>query len=187
MAKREKAVLEEDARYLWSKYCGFLDLTMQQFKNIQEELLLEQLQMVATSPLGRRLLRGSKPTNVADFRRIAKLTKYGDYLPDLEDGNDASLPEPAYSWVHTTGARGDFKYIPYTLRAYEQVLDNMLGAIILSCATRKGDVKVRPGDKVLYNTLNSKRFHCIRLRATLTHGVFDHRWIGIFQTPSSSA
>ena len=95
---------EQDPQVVWQKYCGFLDLSMQQFKEIQEQLLMEQLQIVSASPLGKRLLRGSLPKSVDEFRKIARLTKYGDYLPDLDNGNDASLPEPAYQWAHTTGA-----------------------------------------------------------------------------------
>ena len=137
---------------IWQKYCGFLDLSLEEFNQIQRELLLDELQVVGKSPLGRRLLRGSSPRSVDEFRRIARLTKYGDYLPDLESGNDASLPEPAYHWVHTTGARAEYKHIPYTRRAYDVVADNVMAAFILSCARRKGEVSIGPDHRVLYNT-----------------------------------
>lgn len=137
---------------IWQKYCGFLDLDHQEFKQIQRELLLDEIAIVHDSPLGRRLMRGRQPRNVDEFRQVVKLTKYGDYLPDLEDGNDEALPERAYHWVHTTGARAEYKHIPYTRRGYDVVVDNVMAAFILGCANRKGEVNIGPGDRVLYNT-----------------------------------
>jgi len=137
---------------IWRKYCGFLDLTLEEFREIQRELLMDQLLVIHDSVLGRRLLRGSLPKSIAEFRRVARLTKYGDYLPDLENGNDAVLPSPPHYWVHTTGARAEYKYIPYTRRGYDVVVDNLMAAFILSCATRKGEVNIEPHDRVLYNT-----------------------------------
>ncbi|MDA0733650.1 MAG: GH3 auxin-responsive promoter family protein [Chloroflexi bacterium] len=125
---------------------------MDDFNQIQRDLLLDELRSVHESPLGRRLLRGTLPKSIEEFRRTVRLTKYGDYLPDLENGNDSALPEPGYRWVHTTGARAEYKHIPYTLRAYEVVLDNVMAAFILSCANGKGEVNIGPDDRALYNT-----------------------------------
>ncbi|MBI2855862.1 MAG: GH3 auxin-responsive promoter family protein [Chloroflexi bacterium] len=152
MALPHEATLEQDAQTVWQKYCGFLDISLKEFKEIQEQLLMEQLEIVSSSPLGRRLLRGSLPQSVAEFRRIARLTKYGDYLPDLENGNNAALPKPSDHWAHTTGARGDLKFVPYTQQGYDWVADNLLSAFILSCASKRGDVNIKQGDRVLYNT-----------------------------------
>jgi hypothetical protein len=137
---------------IWQKYCGFLDLSLEEFNQIQRELLLDELQIVSNSRLGRRLLRSSLPKSIDEFRRIVRLTRYGDYLPDLENASDAALPEPAYHWVHTTGARAEYKHIPYTRRAYDVVADNLMAAFILSCANRKGEVNIGPDHRVLYNT-----------------------------------
>ena len=147
-----KGVLNDDPSYIWAKYCGFLDLTMNQFKEIQEELLQEQLEIVSKSPLGRRLLRGTLPTTVNEFRRIARVTRYGDYLPELGKDSDEALPEPAYVWSQTTGAAAEHKYVPYSQRAFQRVLDNVLGACILAAANRKGEVNLSHGDRVLFNT-----------------------------------
>ena len=152
MALPTKSWADQDHQIIWQKYCGFLDLSMQQFKEIQEQLLVEQLKIVSASPLGRRLLRGSLPKSVDEFRKVARLTKYGDYLPDLDNGNDPSLPEPAFQWVQTTGARGDLKYVPYTRQGYNWVAENAMAAFILSCADKKGEINLKFGDKVLYNT-----------------------------------
>ena len=55
-------------------------------------------------------------------------------------------------WAHTTGAQADFKWVPYTQRGLERTLDSLMSAFILASAERHGDVNVRPGDTVLYNT-----------------------------------
>ena len=54
-----------DPKISWRKYCGFLDISTQEFLDIQEQLLLEQIDLVSGSPLGRRLLRGTVPNSVA--------------------------------------------------------------------------------------------------------------------------
>ena len=38
---------------VWQMYCGFLDMTLDDFMAVQERLLLEQLDMVNNSPWGR--------------------------------------------------------------------------------------------------------------------------------------
>jgi hypothetical protein len=43
-----------DKEELWKRYCGFLDLTVEEFLQIQRTLLAEQLSLVADSTLGRR-------------------------------------------------------------------------------------------------------------------------------------
>ena len=83
----------------WQKYCGFLDLSLEEFKDIQRELLMEQLALVHNGPLGRRLLRGGSPKNVAEFRKMARLTKYGDYLPELAIAPHEEMP-PRINTAH---------------------------------------------------------------------------------------
>ena len=56
---------------VWSKYCGFLDLSLKQFMSIQESLLLQQLEKVADCTLGHRLVGARVPTTVEDFRRLS--------------------------------------------------------------------------------------------------------------------
>ena len=140
-----------DPKLAWMKYCGFLDLSMQDFLEIQEELLGEQIDLIRASPLGRRVLRGMAPKNAAEFRQEVPLTTYGDYVPFLSPGNDSVLSEKPVEWTHTTGAQADFKWIPYTRRGIERLLDNLMAAFILAAASSRGEVNVWPGDTVLYN------------------------------------
>ena len=45
---------------VWRQYCGFLDLSLEEFMKIQERLLLEQLDLVSRSEWGRLFLRGPR-------------------------------------------------------------------------------------------------------------------------------
>jgi hypothetical protein len=119
---------------------------------IQDQLLLEQIGLVAHSPLGKRLLRGRVPESAGEFREIMPLTTYGDYLPELSERNDSTLGVKPYAWAHTTGAQAGFKLVPYTQRGFERTLDNLMGAFILASAKGKGDFDLPEGAKVLYNT-----------------------------------
>jgi hypothetical protein len=136
---------------VWSKYCGFLDLSLKQFMSIQESLLLQQLEKVAGCPLGRRLVGSRVPASVDEFRRLVPLTNYEDYLPELDPGDDASLPDMPYTWASTSGAAGGCRRIPYTLEAYNRSIDNLMSVFILACSRKRGESSLTEGDRVLYN------------------------------------
>jgi hypothetical protein len=135
----------------WSKYCGFLDLTLKQFMSIQESLLLQQMEKFAACPLGHRLVGTRVPTTVEDFRRLVPLTGYEDYLPELDPGDDMALPETPYAWASTSGADGGCRRVPYTLEAYNRSLDNLMSVFILACSHKRGESSLTEGDRVLYN------------------------------------
>ena len=46
---------------LWQKCCGFIDLSLQEFMNIQERLLKEQLTLLKKCELGRSILGKANP------------------------------------------------------------------------------------------------------------------------------
>ena len=147
---RYPMVMSENDR-IWLKYCGFLDLSIEQFMVIQERLLRQQLEQVAGSALGEKLIGRKMPRSVDDFRQSVLLTKYEDYLPELERGNENFLPEKPYIWAHTSGTSGTFKKVPYTLEGYNTSLDNLMAAFILACAKEKGRSLLTEGDRVLFN------------------------------------
>ncbi len=136
---------------VWRKYCGFLDLTLQQFMSIQESLLLQQLEKVARCPLGRRLMGNKTPMSVEEYRNLVPLTTYEDYFPELEPGNEQALPEEPHVWASTSGAAGGCRRVPYTLEAYNRALDNLMSAFILACSKQRGQSSLMEGDRVLYN------------------------------------
>lgn len=80
MAKRgEKAVsLGEKLRKqqydaIWKEYCGFLDLTMQDYMKIQNRLMEEQIQLWSDCELGKSILKGRRPSGIDEFRRLVPL------------------------------------------------------------------------------------------------------------------
>ena len=136
---------------VWKKYCGFLDLSLQQFMSIQESLLLQQLEKVAHCPLGKKLIATKAPVSIEEFRHLVPLTTYEDYLPELDSGDGQALPEKPYIWAHTSGASGTYKRVPYTLESYNRSLDNLMSALILACSKRRGQSSIMEGDRVLFN------------------------------------
>jgi len=136
---------------VWRRYCGFLNLSLQQFMSIQESLLLQQLEKVAQCSLGRKLMGNKTPASIEEFRHLVPLTTYGDYLPELDPGNEPALPEEPYVWAHTSGASGIFKRVPYTLESYNRSLDNLMSVLILACSKRRGQSSIMEGDRILFN------------------------------------
>ena len=49
-------------REVWQKYCGLIDLSVEQFLETQKHLLLEQLELLGNCELGRKVMRGARPT-----------------------------------------------------------------------------------------------------------------------------
>jgi len=79
------------------------------------------------------------------------LTTYADYTKYLDPSAREDLPAFEYMWAHTTGAQARYKYVPYTRRAYTRMLDNLMGAFLLSTAREPGDVRIGPGSSIMYN------------------------------------
>jgi hypothetical protein len=140
-----------DPSTAWERFTGFRNLTVDQFCEIQEQLLVEQIRTIGGSRLGARLLRMTKPANVEDFRDSIPLTTYADYTKYLDPSAREDLPSFEYMWAHTTGAQARYKYVPYTRRAYTRMLDNLMGAFLLSTAREPGDVRIGPGSSIMYN------------------------------------
>ena len=135
----------------WAKYCGFFDLSVEQFMAVQEALLLQQIPLVASSRLGKRLLGKRTPASLDEFRQSVPLTTYSDYLPELEEDSGDSLPEKPYAWAHTSGGSASFKRVPYTLEFYNRTLDSLMAVFIAACSRKKGQSSLAERDQVLFN------------------------------------
>ena len=46
---------------IWQEYCGFLDLSMDEYMHIQYRLLNEQIELLSKCGLGQRFLKGNLP------------------------------------------------------------------------------------------------------------------------------
>lgn len=137
---------------VWTKYCGFLDLSIAEFMKIQERLLLEQIGLAGRSPIGMRFLGREPPASVEEFRRRVPITSYQDYAPYLDNQLEEHLPHKPFAWAHTSGRSGRFKWVPYTELAYRKMGERVLAGIILAAARWKGDVRLEEGDVLVYNT-----------------------------------
>ena len=128
---------------LWQMCCGFMDLNLEQFMAIQRRLMAEQIEFLKASSLGRKLMRGAMPTSIDEFRAVVPLTTYGDYIPELTEKREETLPLPAAQWVRTSGYTGKYeiKWIPMSER-YVEELEKLCGAIVILCmANYRGDMR----------------------------------------------
>lgn len=99
---------------LWQMCCGFIDLSLEQFMAIQKRLLLEQIELLKNSELGRKVMGGAMPETVEEFRNQVPLTTYRDYCPELIEKREDVLPASVVRWVRTSGHTGqyDVKWVP---------------------------------------------------------------------------
>ena len=70
---------------IWQMCCGYLNLNLAEFMAIQKRLLLEQIELLSHSKIGRKIFEGNWPQTVEDFRREAPLTTYAAYCPELSE------------------------------------------------------------------------------------------------------
>lgn len=137
---------------IWQKYCGFLDLSLNEFMQIQERLLLEQLHLLGTSELGRRLLGGRVPTTVHEFRESVPLTTYADYADCLSQKREDVLPVKPQWWLHTSGRSGEYEYkwAPYTPQMAERFSESVMAALLIGSCSRRGEFVFEEGDTMLF-------------------------------------
>ena len=137
---------------LWQKYCGFIDLSLEQFMTIQRRLLLEQIELLKKCELGNKIMRGVKPRSIEEFRRQIPLTTYADYESYLLDKREDVLPVKPLLWQRTSGRSGEypFKWVPISRRLYQELGDGFLAVLIFSTCEGRGDVIIEEHDKFLY-------------------------------------
>jgi hypothetical protein len=135
----------------WIKHCGFLDLSVSQFMSIQESLLIQQIEKMSHCSLGRKIMGRHVPQGSKEYRRLVHLTKYEDYIPELDQRDESSLPEKPYTWAHTSGGGASFRKVPVSREANRKYLDHLMTAFILACSKSRGCSSVAEGDRVLFN------------------------------------
>lgn len=137
---------------IWNNYCGFQDLSIDEYMSIQYDLLEKQIKNLNTCELGRKILGKKPPKTVDEFRRNVPLTTYGDYSEYLIEKREDVLPEKPFMWVHTSGRGGEsrYKWIPYTKKMYEMAGRGAFACFIYSSCKKKGDIALKPGDKFIY-------------------------------------
>ena len=108
MSKIRELLQQSKHEELWHMCCGFLDLSIEKFMTIQKQLLLEQIELIKTSQLGRKIMQGAMPETIEEFREQVPFTTYTDYCPDLIEKKEEGLPAKPVRWVHTSGKSGEY-------------------------------------------------------------------------------
>ena len=139
---------------VWQMCCGFVDLSMDEFMNIQNRLLLEQIQLLGNCELGRRLMNGDVADTVEEFRESTPMTTYANYSEDLNEKREDILPVKPDFWMQTSGRSGEYpyKWVPINKRFWEEAGKNFGAIALFAACSERGDVKLNPGDKWLYAT-----------------------------------
>ena len=116
---------------IWQEYCGFQDLSIDEFMEIQHRLLQEQIELMAACPLGKRLFRNGVPKTVEEFRKIVPLTTYEDYADVLLMKRADMLPASPVVWLQTTWESGckPEKWAPYSEAMLDIYRNNIIAAI----------------------------------------------------------
>lgn len=151
LLNQDKLFTNREKEKIWEKYCGFLDLSVEEFMTIQQLLLKEQLELMSHSGLGQKLMGGQNIQTVENFRRSVPITNYTDYEPYFEIQDDDALAKKPAIWAHTSGRMGLVKWAPYTTEMLARLADNTLAAFILSSALCKGDMRLQEGTRVVLN------------------------------------
>lgn len=136
---------------IWNEYCGFIDLSIDEFMSIQNSLIKEQLTIWKKSVIGKSMLN-SDINNIDDFRQKFPLTTYEDYADVLLLKKDNLIPDNAVIWIKTTweGGTHPTKLAPYTENMINTFKDNVLACMLLATAKDKYDINIKPNDTFLY-------------------------------------
>jgi hypothetical protein len=135
---------------IWQRYCGFLDLGLEEFMEIQRRLLMEQIGLLARCELGRKIMRNTVPNSVDEFRERVPLATYEDYTPYLLDKKEDVLPVRPFIWAHTGGTTGPWKWAPLTQKAYNKLGDYLFALLLLGSSQGRGHFTVGDNDVFFY-------------------------------------
>jgi hypothetical protein len=152
MDKLQDLLNEKKYSDVWKKHCDFLDYSLKDFLRVQSDLLLDQLDRLKTSVLGKKVFGNTFPKTVEEFRDTVNFSTYKTYSKFLMNKDESVLPEKPVAWAHTSGRSGEyeFKWAPYTEGMFRTSGEKSCTAILLSAAKRKGDVALSGGEKVLF-------------------------------------
>lgn len=136
---------------IWNEYCGFTDLSIDEFMSIQKSLMQEQLSIWKKSAIGKSMIN-TDINNIHDFREKFSLTTYEDYADVLLLKKDELIPDNAVIWIKTTWEGGihPTKLAPYTENMINTFKDNVLACMILATAKNKYEINIKPNDTFLY-------------------------------------
>ena len=137
---------------LWDEYCGFLNLSIDEFMVIQDRLLREQLNKWLNCNLGKSIAKGHTPKTMDEFRKQIPLTGYEEYADFLLNKRENDLPEKPLLWIETTweGGKNPIKTAPYTQGMIDVFRHNLLSVTTLSSSNMNKRTSLKNGDNVLF-------------------------------------
>ncbi len=152
MMKYQDKIKEYSSARIWKEYCGFLDLGIDQYMQIQNSLMREQLHLWMNSGLGKKMLPKECPESIDIFRESFPLTSYSDYADDLLAKRTDLLPGEPIVWIQTTWEGGikPIKLAPYTRSMLDTYKHNSVSVILLTSAEKKGEVNFKRHERFLY-------------------------------------
>lgn len=136
---------------IWTEYCNFLDLSIDDYMMIQNRLMKEQIFIWASSGIGKKFL-SEVPASIEEFRSKMPLTSYEDYADVLLGKKEELLPSPPAIWLQTTweGGRNPIKVAPYTQGMLDTFRDNLMSVSTLSACDEHHKTKLKHGDRALF-------------------------------------
>lgn len=148
----EEKLKKNSREALWKEYCGFLDLSLEDYMYIQRRLMEEQLALWANCPLGRTLLGSKSPRTIDELRAQLPLTSYADYADVLLPKRADMLPGEPAVWIQTTweGGLRPIKLAPYTRGMLDTYRHNLIAAMMMATARKPGEFDLKRGDRILY-------------------------------------
>ncbi|MGB4659562.1 MAG: GH3 auxin-responsive promoter family protein [Mobilitalea sp.] len=148
----EEKLKKHQYEKLWQEYCGFLDLEIDAYMNIQYRLMSEQILLWSECELGRKMLKEKHPKTIDEFRKTMPLTSYIDYADILLQKKGDMLPDDPIIWIQTTweGGKHPIKLAPYTKSMLDTYRNNVIACLMLATSTEKGKFNVRATDTILY-------------------------------------
>jgi hypothetical protein len=154
---------------IWTKYCGFFDLSLDEFMEIQNRLLFEQIGILQNSKIGISLLGEKAPRTIEEFRSNVPITSYKQYADFLLERKEDGLPVKPYMWSRTSGRSGEYecKWVPYPKEMYKYLGEVVICAMIVSSCNYKGDVTLELNDSVLLATAPPPYVSGLLSRSTL--------------------
>ena len=158
MSKIMELMQQDRFEEVWQACCGFTELSLDQTMTMQRRLLMEQIELLKHSELGRKIFNNAWPETVEEFLAQVPLTTYSDYSQYLSTKKEESLPMKPEFWQHTSGRSAEYpfnwesiKWVPITKRFAEQSAYAMFSCAIFASCKNKGDIaKLKKHLKFIY-------------------------------------
>ena len=137
---------------VYDEYCSFLDLNLEQYMQIQNSLLKEQIALWQDTKLAQSILKGKKIGSFSDFKKVIPLTTYEDYADILLKRDDNYLPSPASLWIETTweGGNHPVKVAPYNRAMLETFFTNVCACFLIATGKQRYDFDIKSSYHMLY-------------------------------------